>query len=73
MQVIDDGIGIEEDKINSILANEVTSSNGSGYGLNNINQRLKLSYGENYGLSFKSIYGCGTIVEIKIPSMKQNT
>lgn len=64
----DDGIGIPEDKINKILTEELSSSAGSGYGLKNINHRLKLSYGENYGLSFKSQYGHGTTVEIKIPA-----
>lgn len=64
----DDGIGIPEDKINRILTDDLSSQTGSGYGLKNIDQRLKLSYGEDYGLSFKSHYGDGTTVEVKIPA-----
>ena len=67
--VQDDGIGISEDKIKTILTDSLISQTGSGYGLKNINQRLKLSYGESYGLLFKSEYGTGTTVEIKIPAI----
>jgi len=75
--VKDDGIGISPKKIETILADDFTnldsytsstSKIGSGYGLKNIDQRLKLSYGEHYGLSFTSQYGHGTTVQIKIPA-----
>lgn len=36
-------------------------------GLRNVNQRIKLSFGEQYGLSVRSMLGAGTIVEMTLP------
>lgn len=72
LSVQDDGIGIPENKISTILSGELGSKFGSSYGIKNIHQRIKLFYGEKYGLSFKSQYGKGTTVEIKIPAIKQD-
>jgi len=72
LKVSDDGIGIRESELPFILSakkvkSNSTSSKGSGYGIKNINERLKLYYGDDYGLSFSSIYEKGTTVTIKIP------
>lgn len=69
--IADDGIGIKEDKLHLLLSNNLSSAKGSGYGLKNINKRIKLLYGENYGLSFQSNYGHGTKVKIKIPKITE--
>ena len=69
--IADDGIGIKEDKLNLLLSNNLSSVKGSGYGLKNINKRIKLLYGENYGLSFESNYGYGTKVKITIPKIEK--
>jgi|LSQX01.3.fsa_nt_gb LytS/YehU family sensor histidine kinase len=37
-----------------------------GYGLFNVDQRIKLSYGNDYGLHIDSIVGKGTVVTITI-------
>lgn len=42
-------------------------------GLKNINARIRLYYGEDYGLSVKSEQGCGTTVQIKIPELAEET
>ncbi len=72
LKISDDGIGIKISDLPLILSEEQfksneTKSNGSGYGIKNINERLKLYYGDNYGLSYSSIYEQGTTVTIKIP------
>ena len=38
-----------------------------GYGLYNVNQRIKLVYGENSGIEISSSLGQGTTVILKIP------
>lgn len=70
LTIADNGVGIKEETLNLLLSNKLTSSKGSGYGLKNIDKRIKLLYGENYGLSFKSIYGRGTTVIIRIPKIE---
>ena len=44
--------------------------NGS-IGLKNINSRIKLYYGEKYGISIESIEGAGTKVTIQIPEIQE--
>jgi two-component system sensor histidine kinase YesM len=66
--IVDDGCGMPPEKAANIF--EWTKSNpvtGSGYGLRNINERIRLSFGENYGLSFISYPERGTAAVLKIP------
>ena len=68
--VVDNGKGIEEEKLNKIncmLKSGFEKKNEIGYGIFNVNARIKLIYGEEYGLTYKSIYEEGTIVELKHP------
>lgn len=72
--VEDDGAGISEEKlqnINSMLETSnsfcIDSETGSGYGISNVNTRIKLTYGQAYGLKYYSKLGEGTKVEIKLP------
>lgn len=66
--VNDDGIGIQQEKLDQITHGAMSSSSGSSYGIKNINDRLKLFYGDKYGLTYKSEYGKGTTVEVRIPA-----
>ncbi|MDF2941262.1 MAG: hypothetical protein K0S01_120 [Herbinix sp.] len=70
LSVSDDGIGISSDKLEQIMAGNFQNTRGSNYGIKNINDRIQLFYGTNYGISFKSEYNVGTTVEIKIPANK---
>ncbi len=68
MIVEDNGDGISKiklDEINKQLNNDRIESNNIG--LLNVHRRLKLLYGEKYGLLIKSEENIGTIVTIKIP------
>ena len=66
-QVTDDGLGMSKEQMDSLLTME--ESREGGYGVKNINFRLKLCYGEAYGLSYESEEGMGTTVSIRIPVM----
>jgi two-component system, sensor histidine kinase YesM len=71
-EVEDNGIGFAPDKLAQIHA-ELADNSGeikqeSGFGLGNVNHRLKLYYGMQYGLSVKSIYLSGTSVTFIIPA-----
>lgn len=70
----DNGLGIKPDPLNTICVsiesgNDIVKNTGDrkSIGLCNINQRLKLYYGEEYGLRISSIPGVGTTVIVKIP------
>lgn len=68
--VIDNGKGMEEEvlnKINKMLSGGDKNRNEIGYGIFNVNERIRIIYGEEYGLRYKSIHGEGTIVELRHP------
>ncbi|MDK2920065.1 MAG: two-component system, sensor histidine kinase YesM [Candidatus Petromonas sp.] len=68
ISVIDNGSGITKEKLSDIRNNlEVDNDHSDRIGLFNTNKRLKLTYGEKYGLKIRSKLGHGTVVYIRIP------
>ena len=68
--VSDNGVGMDEKTLSSLLSSTaVHSSSGNGIGLANIDERIRLSYGEEYGLSIVSELDIGTTVTITIPQL----
>lgn len=64
----DDGEGMDEDTLSSLLNNQQTDTNViHGYGLSNIDNRLKVFYGTEYGLKLESTLEVGTKVIIRLP------
>ncbi|MFP4976892.1 sensor histidine kinase [Paenibacillus sp. CN-4] len=76
-RVIDDGVGIEEQKRDRLLefTGEVDlgSAKGTGNGMKNVHKRIQMLFGESYGLTINSMPGSGTIVEIIVPVMEKVT
>ena len=68
--VIDDGIGMETSEIDYIL-NENIGTNKSGYGIRNVDRRIRLMFGEEYGLSFESSPGKGTTAIVRLPKSRK--
>ena len=69
----DNGIGIRKEKlieINEMLRSKTSSSAVVGYGIFNVNEKIKLTYGEEFGLEYHSIYGQGTTVELWHPVIR---
>ncbi len=61
----DDGVGADEEELNSLL--EKVEKDNKGFGIKNVNDRIKLYFGNNYGIKFSSSYGTGTTVIVKQP------
>lgn len=68
LKVQDNGIGIKPEKLKTILTHKSNTNGTHGYGIRNINERIKLFYGEQYGLEYNSVPGKGTTVIIRIPA-----
>ncbi|MBE5981211.1 MAG: sensor histidine kinase [Paenibacillaceae bacterium] len=64
LSVSDNGVGMTQAKVRSILLKESNES----IGVRNVNQRLKLYFGEQRGLEIQSIINVGTQVTITIPA-----
>jgi two-component system sensor histidine kinase YesM len=82
IQVSDNGIGMHSKKIEELnkhlSSNELrkegsenSDSFSAGIGVRNVNSRIKLYFGEQYGLNFKEAY-TGTIVELVLPAVKED-
>lgn len=67
--VEDNGVGIDSDKLKEIYKNmESETSNLDGnFAIVNSHKRIKLYYGDEYGLELKSELNKGTVTRIKIP------
>ena len=72
LEVKDDGIGFTAEKLTQLRA-ELEDDAGdikleSGFGIGNVNKRIRLYYGKPYGLSIQSEYTTGTCVTLVIPA-----
>lgn len=69
IKVRDDGRGIPQGKLKTILnhTEKVKGNSMSGIGLPNVDRRIKLNYGEEYGLSIASEEGSYTEITVKMP------
>jgi two-component system sensor histidine kinase YesM len=72
LEVEDDGVGFTPSKLAQLQASLSDdagdiSIHESGFGLENVNKRIKLYYGRQYGISIQSQYQSGTRVTLTIP------
>lgn len=67
MYVEDNGVGMDEERCKEILHKE--SSDRSGIGIKNVNDRIQIYFGEKYGLTILSEPDVGTRVEILMPKV----
>ena len=68
--VEDNGVGMTEEQCRSILHKE--PGDNSGIGIKNVNDRIKIYFGKEYGLSIESELDEGTIVTIRMPKVEEN-
>lgn len=82
IKVSDDGVGMDEtvlaginDRLHEISAGGLRPDNtqNGGIALINVNNRIKLQFGEKYGLRIYSIKDFGTSVEVTLPLTKGNS
>ena len=69
ISVEDNGIGIPEEERQELL-NPDRKNHTKSIGLNNIHSRMKILYGEAYGVTIESKIGEGTKVSLVIPSVR---
>jgi len=76
LQVEDNGIGFSPEKL-ARIQEELNDDSGdirleSGFGIGNVNKRIRLYYGKQYGVSIQSEYQAGTCVSIVIPARQDD-
>lgn len=67
----DNGLGMTREQVLSLLSEHphVTSRRGSGIGVKNVNERIRLYFGEEYGLLIESEPDEGTVIRIHLPAV----
>lgn len=65
--ISDNGVGMSAKTLEMLRSGSVSSASGNGIALFNVNQRIKLTFGAEYGLQIYSTEGIGTDIEIIIP------
>lgn len=68
LTVSDNGRGMTEEELSAVkeAINNNNRETGTSYGLYNVNERIRLNFGEDCGLSFESVYGEGTTATIRL-------
>jgi len=72
-EIKDNGEGMSEEKLKEIqraLETDVVRYGNNGMSISNVNRRIKLNYGEGYGIHITSTVRIGTTVIVKIPKIK---
>ena len=69
-KVSDDGIGMPPEQVAELLQNE--PSDRTGIGIKNVNDRLRIYFGPQYGLSIESVPDEGTTVTIRMPRVPED-
>ncbi|WP_339218099.1 sensor histidine kinase [Paenibacillus sp. FSL W7-1332] len=68
-QVMDDGIGMDRSKVETLLISTGSQHSRNSVGIANVHQRIQLYFGAEYGLSYTSEPGAGTNVTVLIPAV----
>ena len=67
IQIIDDGVGIDQKRLKEISEGNTKTEHFTGIGVNNVDDRLKLLYGSQYGILIESEGNKGTRITVCIP------
>jgi len=70
MAVEDNGVGMTQEQCAEILQRE--SGDRTGIGIKNVNDRIRIYFGDGYGLRITSEPDEGTRVEIRIPKLRED-
>ena len=78
--VHDDGMGMTAERLEQVrktirdegVKKEDATEDTSGFGLSNVDQRLRLNYGPQYGITIDSTLGSGTTTTVCIPAISNS-
>ncbi|SFF20717.1 two-component system, sensor histidine kinase YesM [Paenibacillus algorifonticola] len=77
LSISDNGIGIDEEQLRALksklsVIQDMTDDQRTNIGLVNVNNRIKLNYGEAFGITITSKYDTGTMAVINLPLRRDN-
>lgn len=71
IQVIDNGVGMDSETLAHIYDKHKVNYQSNGVGVYNVQKRLQLYYGNEYGITYESEKGRGTTATVTIPGRQE--
>ncbi len=76
IEISDAGRGMTEDEVEKLYKRlsgevEISGGSGNGIGLKNVQDRIKMSYGDKYKIGINSKFGCYTKITVRVPLLKE--
>ncbi len=71
-EIRDNGVGMDQETMKHIFERHKVNYRSNGVGVYNVERRIKLSYGQEYGISYKSKLGEGTVATMRIPKERRD-
>ena len=71
-EIKDNGIGMDSETMEHIFERHKVNYRSNGVGVYNVQRRIKLSYGQEYGITYQSILGEGTVATVRIPKDRRD-
>ena len=72
IDITDDGVGMDEETLKHIYDKHKVNYHSNGVGVYNVQQRLVLYYGKEYGIIYHSEKGKGTTATVVIPKKQED-
>ena len=78
IEITDAGKGMTEEEVENLYKRisgevEVSGGSGNGIGLKNVQDRIKINFGEKYGIEIASKLGCYTKIMVRIPGNREGS
>lgn len=73
LEVTDNGVGMEPETLQHIFERHKVNYHSNGVGVYNVQKRLQLYYGNEYGIAYQSEKGMGTTATITIPKAQEES
>ena len=73
LEIIDNGVGMSQEILDHIFEKHKVNYHSNGVGVYNVQKRLQLYYGSDYGIAYRSRVGEGTMATITIPMSQEGT
>ena len=73
IDITDDGVGMDEETLKHIYDKHKVNYRSNGVGVYNVQQRLVLYYGKDYGIIYHSEKGKGTTASVVIPGIQEES
>jgi sensor histidine kinase YesM len=70
IEIYDNGVGMEESQIDGLLKQVAGSKESVSFGARSVHNRIRMLYGDNYGLEVESAFGSYTKVIIRLPFLQ---